>query len=75
MKGFEALQQPGNMRGADGNRFKNDPEPPKGRGRVLMRWPYGLHLGWNIPSFRMSYQAMLLKTRADSRDWRFLEVK
>ena len=30
---------------------------------------------WNIPSFRMSYQAMLLKTRADSRDWRFLEVK
>ena len=32
-------------------------------------------LAWNIPSFRMSYQVMLLKTRADSRDWRFLEVK
>ena len=29
----------------------------------------------NIPSFRVSEQAMPLKTLADSHDWRILEVK
>ena len=30
---------------------------------------------WNTPSFRVSEQAMPLKTLADSHDWRILEVK